>query len=198
MGKFHEYWRVNWWRRAIRTRSDRKRQSVSGPSARFAQPCLCRTVGGAFQLDLCYKVEQGVGAGPCVLQIPPAQFGDLYFTTLRICWRYFRHRRHLHKVTFTLGLRFEELWPTIKEFSWNYFYAIDLLLANFDVLLTVHLSTFILVINQLDAQNLFYNKFISCLYMFRAHVLIVRRSKLYYTASGIVTLKQVSGLKLLK
>ena len=39
---------------------------------------------------------------------------------------------------------------------------------NCDVLLTVHLSTFILVINQLDAQNLFYNKFISCLYMFRA------------------------------
>ena len=28
--------------------------------------------------------------------------------------------------------------------------------------------TFILVINQLDVQNLFYNKFISCLYMFRA------------------------------
>ena len=27
---------------------------------------------------------------------------------------------------------------------------------------------FIIVINQLDAQNLFYNKFISCLYMFRA------------------------------
>ena len=37
-----------------------------------------------------------------------------------------------------------------------------------DVLLTVHLSIFILVINQLGAQNLFYNKFISCLYMFRA------------------------------
>jgi len=31
----------------------------------------------------------------------------------------------------------------------------------FYVLLTVHLSIFILVINQLDAQNLFYNKFIS-------------------------------------
>ena len=31
-----------------------------------------------------------------------------------------------------------------------------------------HKSTFILVINQLDAQNLFFNKFISCLYMFRA------------------------------
>ena len=31
-----------------------------------------------------------------------------------------------------------------------------------------HLSVFILVVNQLDAENLFYNKFISCLYMFRA------------------------------
>jgi len=38
---------------------------------------------------------------------------------------------------------------------------------------------------------LFYNKFISCLYMFRTHVLIIRRSKLYYTASGII--KPVGG-----
>jgi len=29
--------------------------------------------------------------------------------------------------------------------------------------------------------------FISCLYMFRTHVLIIRRSKLNYTASGIIT-----------
>ena len=29
--------------------------------------------------------------------------------------------------------------------------------------------------------------FISCLYMFRAHVLIIRKSKLHYTASGIIT-----------
>jgi len=29
--------------------------------------------------------------------------------------------------------------------------------------------------------------FISCLYMFRAHVFIIRRSKLHYTASGIIT-----------
>jgi len=41
-------------------------------------------------------------------------------------------------------------------------------LRHFDVLLTVHISIFILVINQLDAQNLFFNTFISCLYMFRA------------------------------
>ena len=33
----------------------------------------------------------------------------------------------------------------------------------------------------------FYNEFISRLNMFRAHVLIVRRSKLYYRASGIIT-----------
>jgi len=34
--------------------------------------------------------------------------------------------------------------------------------------------------------------------MFQAHVFVVRRAKLYYTVSGIITLKQVSGLKLLK
>ena len=45
----------------------------------------------------------------------------------------------------------------------------ELFLLFFYVLLTLHLSIFILIINQLDAQNLFYNSFISCLYMFRAH-----------------------------
>ena len=54
----------------------------------------------------------------------------------------------------------------------------------FDVLLTVHLTIFISVINQLDAQNFCFTiSFISCLYMFRAHVLIIRKSKLHYTAS---------------
>jgi len=44
------------------------------------------------------------------------------------------------------------------------------------------------VINQLDAQNFCFTiSFISCLYMFRAYVLIIWRSKLYYTASGIIT-----------
>jgi len=38
---------------------------------------------------------------------------------------------------------------------------------------------------------LFYSKFISCLYIFRAHVLIIRRSKLHYTASGII--KPIGG-----
>ena len=43
-----------------------------------------------------------------------------------------------------------------------------------------------LSINQIDAQNVFTISFISCLYMFRAHVLIITRSDLYYTASGII------------
>jgi len=34
---------------------------------------------------------------------------------------------------------------------------------------------------------LFCKEFISCLYMFRGHVLIIRRSKFHYTASGITT-----------
>jgi len=38
---------------------------------------------------------------------------------------------------------------------------------DFDILLTVHLSI-ILVTDQLNAQILFYNKFIKFLYMFRA------------------------------
>ena len=68
---------------------------------------------------------------------------------------------------------------------------------------------FILVINQLNAQNLFYNKFIPCLYIylnnnqldalnfimslfhastcFENHVAIVRRPNLYYTVSDIIT-----------
>ena len=58
-----------------------------------------------------------------------------------------------------------------------------------DVLLTaLHLMTFISVINQIDAKNFCFTiNFISCLYMFRAHVLIIRRSKLHYTAAGIIT-----------
>jgi len=55
----------------------------------------------------------------------------------------------LHKVT--------DLGTSSGTASHNYF----------DVLLTVRLSIFISIINQIDAQNLFYNKFISCLYMFR-------------------------------
>ena len=67
-------------------------------------------------------------------------------------------------------------------------YHFKSLLHFFDVLLTVHLGIFISAINQLDAQNLCFTiSFISRLYMFRAHMLIIRRSKLHYTASGIIT-----------
>jgi len=46
---------------------------------------------------------------------------------------------------------------------------------------------------------LFYNKFIISLYIFRAHiehcVLIIRRSKLYYTASGIITITYLNKFR---
>ena len=51
-----------------------------------------------------------------------------------------------------------------------------------------HLMLFILVINQLDAQNFCFS--ISLFHAstcFEHHVLIVRRSKLYHIASGIIT-----------
>jgi len=58
----------------------------------------------------------------------------------------------------------------------------------FDVLLSVHLSIFISVINKLDAKNFCFT--ISLFHAstcFEHHVLIIRRSKLHYTASGMVT-----------
>ena len=42
------------------------------------------------------------------------------------------------------------------SFTWVIFFFCD---TDNDVLLTVHLGIFISVFNQLDAQNLFYNKF---------------------------------------
>ena len=59
----------------------------------------------------------------------------------------------------------------------------------FYVLLTVHLSIFISVINQLEAKNCYFT--ISLFHAstcFEHHVLIIRRSKLHYTASDIITL----------
>ena len=58
----------------------------------------------------------------------------------------------------------------------------------FNVLLTVHFSILILVICQIDAKNFCFTiSLFRTLYMFRAHVLIIRRSKLHYTACGIIT-----------
>jgi hypothetical protein len=76
------------------------------------------------------------------------------------------------------------LWPVcfyrifycylIKGTSFGY-KVIEYKMCEFYILLTVHLDV-ILVNDQLDA--LFLNVFISCLYMFRAQVLIIRRAKL--------------------
>jgi len=76
--------------------------------------------------------------------------------------------------------RKKQKFPLVNHFLYNFF---------FDLLLTVlHLSIFFSVINQLDAQNscftigLFHTS--TC---FKHYVLIIRRSKLHYTASGIIT-----------
>jgi len=70
--------------------------------------------------------------------------------------------------------------------------------AIFTLRITVMDLFFSLVINQLDVQNFY---FIISLFhasaSFEHNVLIIRMSKLYYTAFGIITLKQVSGPKLL-
>ena len=63
------------------------------------------------------------------------------------------------------GFESKDFLPYISFSTVSHYTAI----SNFDVLLTVHLSIFILVINQLDAQNFCFTiSFISCLYMFRA------------------------------
>ena len=76
------------------------------------------------------------------------------------------------------------------------YYNIVTFCIFFDVLLTVHLSIK-LAINQLNAQILFFNnKYIICLYMFRAICAHHQEVKLYYTASGIVKLcRWLSGAR---
>jgi len=52
----------------------------------------------------------------------------------------------------------------------------------------MHLSIFILVINRFDAQNFCFTvSLFHASTCFEHHVLIIRRPKLYYTASGIIT-----------
>ena len=48
-------------------------------------------------------------------------------------------------------------------------------------------KNFSLYLTNLMHKICFTVSIISCLYMFRAHVLIIRRSKLHYTASGMIT-----------
>ena len=61
-----------------------------------------------------------------------------------------------------------------------------------DIICLLTLGYIDLNINQLDALNFIMSLFhaFTC---FEHHVLFIRRSKLHYTASGIITLKQVSA-----
>ena len=71
-------------------------------------------------------------------------------------------------------------------------------MSYFDVLLTVHLNIFILILTNMMHKICFTVSLFHASTCFEHYVLIVGTSKFYYTLSGIITLKQVSGLKLLK
>ena len=66
--------------------------------------------------------------------------------------------------------------------------SISLPVSFFYILLTVHFSIFILVINQLDAQNFCFTvSLFHASTCFECYVLIIRSSTLCYTTSGIIT-----------
>jgi hypothetical protein len=86
---------------------------------------------------------------------------------------------------------------TVKRYAWKLYTKFRFVLhigdsssytnIYFYVLLTVHLSIFILVINQLDAQNFCFT--ISLFHVstcFEHHVLIISKSKLYYAAGVMI------------
>ena len=66
----------------------------------------------------------------------------------------------------------------------GYSHLIHFFLFSFFETLQNSLSRYL---TNLMHKSCFTISFISCLYTFRAHVLIIRRSKLHYTASGIIT-----------
>jgi len=91
------------------------------------------------------------------------------------------HGQFILKRTYCYNHKYE-----LTEIRYSYKFGINTIYSS-DVLLTVHLSIFISVFNQLDAQNVFHNKF----YFMPLHVSSIcahhKEVKLYYTASGIIT-----------
>jgi len=72
------------------------------------------------------------------------------------------------------------------------FCCVNKIKTNFNVLLTVHLSLFISVINQLDAQNFCFTiSLFHAFTCFEHHVLIMCMPNLHYTTSGII--KPIAG-----
>ena len=102
-----------------------------------------------YALHLCVKTQK------CCVQ-------HLIYYTLQIS--YYERQRHCICLK-TAKLDRDVKFGHLTIFWWEKFSIIPCQSYIYIyVLLTVHLSIFILVINKLDAQNLFYNKFISCLY----------------------------------
>ena len=85
----------------------------------------------------------------------------IYFTWVKLF--VFHHtQQHIIRLYTNFSIFFKFCWPCYSVYLYQYLTS------------SMHKLCFTI-------------SFISCLYMFRAHVLIIRRSKLHYTASGIIT-----------
>ena len=177
-------------------RSSRKPRAAS--SRQTSSDMICSVLG-----NIIFSVVHNVASvRQCSSPLPPKTLS----TYVTISW--WRHLlRLLEKEVFEVSIRFSVCWigrframnrvlvrqatctcleSNLQTRTHKFWYFAD------------RASQYIyLNINKLDELNFVMSLFhaFTC---FEHHMLIVRRSKLYYTASGIITLKQVSGLKLLK
>jgi len=92
---------------------------------------------------------------------------------------------HVPSVRALKRLRWRVTVKTRYLFNWQVLLLIKKVVLTFCwPCNSVYLSQYL---TNLMQKICFTISFISCLYMFRAHVLIIWRSKLHYTASGIIT-----------
>ena len=77
---------------------------------------------------------------------------------------------------------------SVRHVSWSFIFFV---LTFGWPCISVYLSQYLTYVMH---KICFTVSFISCLYMFRARVLIIRRLKLHYTASGIITPSFISCL----
>ena len=149
----------------------------------YATTCfgpVCRPSSGCLENLSNYTVCVALHTGP--KHVVAYYISLLIIYNFCVSWLYVCICRYIHTTTLCY-------WPNttgMPHLMGNIWYSVD------------RASQYIyLNINQLNALNFIMSLFHAST-CFEHHVLIVRRSKLYYTTSGIITLKQVSGLKLLK
>jgi len=110
----------------------------------------------------------------CITSTFLIQFPNMFWTSWPSSSEPFEHRQDL---TFSFND------SCIIWYNWHVA-GINISLLKEDKQHTLRLSQ---NLTNLMHKTCFTISCISCLYMFRAHVLIIRMSKLHYTASGIIT-----------